>query len=139
MIDVSTKVKEIIGNGLTRFASQNAIPRTDNQFAIYTLDDAQAIPSYQYLINYELKRDIKFLDILGEKVDWLGYGGYAKKYISAKIKAFAAEYNCLPSNVKAVLSFDKADGESLKLYLYIKGEYTKELDAAELAAGIITN
>lgn len=138
MIDVATKVKEIIGNGLTRFATQNGIPRINNQFVIHTKDDVDALPLYQYLINYEFSKDLKFNDILGVKIDMLGYGGYAKKYLAAKLKSFAAEYNCIPSAVKAVLTFDKTDGETLKLYVYINGEYVKELNAEELAATAVS-
>lgn len=97
--------------------------------------------TYSICENYRIKEHFTFLEVLGVRWDFKGYGNFAPAVIQNGLIRYAMELDIEPLDVKAVcLPFDEevenkrgklVINQDIKIFIYNKSQYLKQVSVKE--------
>lgn len=121
------KFTEIATKCNTRYAKEEGTMREKIQLVFKLGQD-----EVEYLIykDYAPLKKITFMQVLGKKLDIMGYGLYVPKFIKGALEKFCGEHNIEQNNVRVVISIQ--ENEDLFMYLYNGSKFIKALELESL-------
>lgn len=102
------KTRDIMSKGINRFAEQYGTENTNVQIRI-TADDSETKGGLKYTMcqEWQPKEDVTFLQIMGRKIDLLGYEYLSAPFMRKSVEKFAADHDSTLENTSAFLSVYK--------------------------------
>jgi hypothetical protein len=124
---IKEKFTEIVTKCTTRYANEEATMREKIQL-VFKLGNDEA----EYLIykDYAPLKKITFMQVLGKKIDIMGYSLYVPKFIKGALEKFCGEYDIHKINVRVVIVIQ--ENEDLFMYLYNGSKFIKALELESL-------
>jgi hypothetical protein len=133
MIDlIKTQFKSITNKCLERYGSEFESPKDKMQlvFRFANVDQSERELEYVICKEYNIVKEITFLQVLGVKLDFSGKSLYVPSFIKGALIRLSEENNINPKVVRVMLSVDK-DG-NLTLWLYNDKQYIKQFELDSL-------
>jgi hypothetical protein len=132
MIDfILEKFTEITSNCLEKRAKEYETKKINMQL-VFKLNKDEEV---EYLIykDYQPKKNISFLEVLGVKLDFKGYSLFVPKFIKGALGRFCEEFDIDKEKVRVLLNFN-ANNELL-IFLYNNNEFVKQVELESLFDG----
>lgn len=142
---IPKETTRIIYEACERHAKKNNLNLSDVQLSLGlkqkqgTEDEGEV--TYSICEKYKIKDNLTFLQVLGVKWDFKGYGNFAPPVIQNGLIRYAIELDLDPLNVKAVcLPFDEqvennrgklVTNQSIKIFIYNNSQYLKQVSVKE--------
>lgn len=132
MIDfILEKFTDITSKCLDKKAKEYEANKINMQLVFKLNKDEDA----EYLIykDYQPKKNISFLEVLGVKLDFKGYSLFVPKFIKGALVRFCEEFDIDKDKVRVLLNFN--DNNDLLLFLYNSNEFVKQVELESLFDG----
>lgn len=129
MIDIiCKKFNEISKNCITRNAKELGVESTKVQLVFKLGFSGEA----EYLIYKEYKpiKALKFLEVLGVKLDMYGYSLYVPNFIKSALNRFCDEHKIGRDKVRVLFNLNQSG--NLIGWLYNDSQYVKQFELASL-------
>lgn len=129
MIDVIvTKFNEIAKNCIIRNAKELSVDKANVQLVFKLGMSGEA----EYLIYKEYKpiKALKFLEVLGVRLDMYGYSLYVPNFIKGALNRFCDEHKIGRDKVRVL--FNLSQSGNLIGWLYNDSQYVKQFEVASL-------
>lgn len=126
---IKEKFTDIATKCTTRFAKEEATMREKVQLVFKLSEDGKEA---EYLIykDYKPLKKITFMQVLGVKIDMMGYSLYVPKFIRGSLVRFCETFSIEQKNVRVVLSIQ--ENGDLFMYLYNGGNFIREVELESL-------
>jgi hypothetical protein len=133
MIEVIQKeTKKIIFNCCSRYAKGKNISVDDVQLILGLNEDGN---TYTICENYVVKQELDIMQVLGVKIDFLGYSNIAPPFILKSIIRYSEEYKIpiLDTKIMCLPYVNERGKNDLSLFLYKNyTEYVTEIEFSDL-------
>jgi hypothetical protein len=130
MIDlIQSEFRKIVLKCINRYAKDKALS-VDNVQLMLGLNGIEN--TYNILENYAKKQELSIMEVLGVKVDFLGYSKLAPPFIAKSLKRFGERLKTSDVEVMCVVGKNEKNKEIINLYLYKSGEYVETLEFEDL-------
>jgi len=132
MIDfILEKFTEITSKCLEKKAKEYETKKTNMQlvFKLNTEDEVE------YLIykDYQPKKVVSFLEVLGVKLDFKGYSLFVPNFIKGALNRFCEEESIEKDKVRVVMNFN--NNNDLLIFLYNNNQFVKQVELESLFDG----
>jgi hypothetical protein len=130
MLDIiKDKFTNIATKCATRYAKEEGTMREKIQLVFKLSGDGSEV-EYVLYKDYKPLKKITFMQVLGVKIDLMGYSLYVPKFIRGSLVRFCETYTIEPKNVRVMLSIQ--ENEDVFMYLYNGGEFLREVELESL-------
>jgi hypothetical protein len=132
MIDlIQSEFRKIVLNCINKYAKNKALS-VDNVQLMLGFNGIDN--TYHILENYAKKEEFSIMDVLGVKIDFLGYSKLAPPFIAKSITRFAKVLKSEVNKVEVMCVVDKNEKgkEIINLYLYKSGQYEETIEFEDL-------
>lgn len=126
---IKDKFTDIATKCTTRYAKEEATMRDKIQL-VFKLSDDGSEAEYVLYKDYKPLKKITFNQVLGVKIDMMGYGLYVPKFIRGSLVRYCETFNIEQKDVRVVLSIQ--ENEDLFMYLYNGGKFIREVELESL-------
>jgi hypothetical protein len=126
---IKEKFTDIATKCTTRYAKEEGTMRDKVQLVFKLSDDGKDAEYVMYK-DYKPLKKITFMQILGKKVDLMGYSLYVPKFIRGSLVRFCDTFSIEQKNVRVVLSIQ--ENGDLFMYLYNGGNFIREVELESL-------
>lgn len=126
---IKEKFSDIATKCTTRYAKEEATMRDKIQL-VFKLSDDGSEAEYVIYKDYKPLKKITFNQVLGVKIDMMGYGLYVPKFIRGSLVRFCETFDITKKDVRVVLSIQ--ENEDLFMYLYNGGKFIREVELESL-------
>lgn len=133
MIDlIKTQFKSITNKCLERYGSEFESAKDKMQLVFRFANGDRSDRELEYVIckEYNIVKEITFLQVLGVKLDFSGKSLYVPSFIKGALIRLSEENNINPKVVRVMLSVDK--DANLTLWLYNDKQYIKQFELDSL-------
>lgn len=102
------KTRDIMLKGINRYSEQYGTEKSNVQIRI-TADDSKEKGGLKYTMcqDWQPKEDVTFLQIMGRKIDLLGYEYLSAPFMRKSVEKFAKDHDGTLENTSAFLSVYK--------------------------------
>ena len=132
MIDfILEKFTEITSKCLEKKAKEFETKKINMQLVFKLNTDNEV----EYLIykDYQPKKVVTFLEVLGVKLDFKGYSLFVPNFIKGALNRFCEEETIDKDKVRVVLNFNNND--ELLIFLYNNNQFVKQVELESLFDG----
>lgn len=126
---IKEKFSDIATKCTTRYAKEEATMRDKIQL-VFKLSDDGSEAEYVIYKDYKPLKKITFNQVLGVKIDMMGYGLYVPKFIRGSLVRYCETFDITKKDVRVVLSIQ--ENEDLFMYLYNGGKFIREVELESL-------
>lgn len=126
---IKDKFSDIATKCTTRYAKEEATMRDKIQL-VFKLSDDGSEAEYVIYKDYKPLKKITFNQVLGVKIDMMGYGLYVPKFIRGSLVRFCETFDITKKDVRVLLSIQ--ENEDLFMYLYNGGKFIREVELESL-------
>lgn len=126
---IKEKFTDIATKCATRYANEQATMRDKIQI-VFKLNENGSESEYLIYKDYKPLKKITFMQVLGVKIDMMGYSLYVPKFIRGSLVRFCETFNIEPKNVRVMLSIQ--ENGDLFMYLYNGGNFIREVELESL-------
>ncbi len=129
---IKSETKKIMFNCCSRYAKQRNMNVEDVQLILGVNEEGN---TYSICENYVIKEEYDIMQVLGVKLDFLGYSRLAPPFIIKSIIRFSEQYNIpiLDTKIMCVPAKDENGKNDLLLFLYKSySEYVNTIELEEL-------
>jgi hypothetical protein len=126
---IKDKFSDIATKCTTRYAKEEATMRDKIQL-VFKLSDDGSEAEYVIYKDYKPLKKITFNQVLGVKIDMMGYGLYVPKFIRGSLVRYCETFDIAKKDVRVVLSIQ--ENEDLFMYLYNGGNFIREVELESL-------
>jgi hypothetical protein len=113
----------------TRYAKEEGTMRDKIQL-VFKLNEDCSDSEYIIYKDYKPLKKITFMQVLGVKIDMMGYSLYVPKFIRGSLVRFCETFDIEPKNVRVMLSIQ--ENEDVFMYLYNGGAFVREVELESL-------
>ena len=113
----------------TRYANEEATMRDKIQL-VFKLSESGNEAEYLIYKDYKPLKKITFMQVLGVKIDMMGYSLYVPKFIRGSLVRFCETHRIEKKDVRVVLSIQE-NGDFF-MYLYNGGKFISEVELESL-------
>ena len=125
---IQSEFRKIVLNIINRYAKDNSL-NADNVQLMLGLTGIEN--NYHVLVNYVKKKDVSIMDILGVKIDFLGYSKLAPPFIAKSLMRFSYKLEA-NAEVMCVKDYNEKGKEIINLFLYKDGDYVETIEFEDL-------
>ena len=135
MIDlIQSEFRKIVLNCINRYAKDNTLSPDNVQLMLGLNEKGN---TYKIMVDYAKKQDYSIMQVLGVRVDFLGYSRLAPPFIMKSLVRFAqklqkSEELELDVEVMCVKDVNEKGKEIINLFLYKGGQYVETIEFEEL-------
>lgn len=135
MIDlIQSEFRKIVLNCINRYAKDNTLSPDNVQLMLGLNEKGN---TYQIMVDYAKKADYDIMQVLGVRIDFLGYSRLAPPFIMKSLVRFAqklqkSEELELDVEVMCVKDVNEKGKEIINLFLYKGGQYVETIEFEEL-------
>ena len=135
MIDlIQSEFRKIVLKCITRYAKDNTLNPDNVQLMLGLNEEGN---TYQIMVDYVKKEDYNIMQVLGVRVDFLGYSKIAPPFILKSLVRFAerlkkSEELEIDVEVMCVKDVNEKGKEIINLFLYKGGQYVETIEFADL-------
>ncbi len=126
---IKEKFTDIATKCTTRYAKEEATMRDKIQL-VFKLSESGDEAEYLIYKDYKPLKKITFMQVLGVKIDMMGYSLYVPKFIRGSLVRFCETHDIQKKDVRVVLSIQ--ENEDLFMYLYNGGKFIREVELESL-------
>jgi hypothetical protein len=135
MIDlIQSEFRKIVLKCINRYAKDNTLNPDNVQLMLGLNEEGN---TYQIMVDYVKKEDYNIMQVLGVRVDFLGYSKIAPPFILKSLVRFAerlkkSEELEIDVEVMCVKDVNEKGKEIINLFLYKGGQYVETIEFADL-------
>jgi hypothetical protein len=126
---IKEKFTSIATKCVTRYAKEEGTMRDKIQL-VFKLSEDGSEAEYVLYKDYKPLKKITFMQVLGVKIDMMGYSLYVPKFIRGSLVRFCETFEIEQKNVRVVLSIQ--ENEDVFMYLYNSGTFLREVELESL-------
>jgi hypothetical protein len=126
---IKEKFSEIATKCTTRYAKEEATMREKIQL-VFKLSESGSEAEYLIYKDYKPLKKITFIQVLGVKIDMMGYSLYVPKFIRGSLVRFCETFDIEKKDIRVVLSIQ--ENEDVFMYLYNGGKFIREVELESL-------
>ena len=136
MIDlIQSEFRKIVLKCINRYAKDNTLNPDNVQLMLGLNEEGN---TYQIMVNYAKKEDFSIMQVLGVRVDFLGYSKIAPPFILKSLVRFAQRLKKSDEELKfdvevmCVKDVNEKGKEIINLFLYKGGQYVETIEFEDL-------
>jgi len=136
MIDlIQSEFRKIVLKCINKYAKDNTLNPDNVQLMLGLNEEGN---TYQIMVDYAKKENFSIMDVLGVRVDFLGYSKIAPPFILKSLVRFAErlkksdEQLNFDVEVMCVKDVNEKGKEIINLFLYKGGQYVETIEFADL-------
>jgi hypothetical protein len=136
MIDlIQSEFRKIVLKCINKYAKDNTLNPDNVQLMLGLNDEGN---TYQMMVDYAKKEDFSIMDVLGVRVDFLGYSKIAPPFILKSLVRFAERLKKSGEELKfdvevmCVKDVNEKGKEIINLFLYKGGQYVETIEFEDL-------
>jgi hypothetical protein len=136
MIDlIQSEFRKIVLKCINKYAKDNSLNPDNVQLMLGLNEEGN---TYQIMIDYAKKENYSIMDVLGVRVDFLGYSKIAPPFILKSLVRFAQRLKKSDEELKfdvevmCVKDVNEKGKEIINLFLYKGGQYVETIEFADL-------
>jgi hypothetical protein len=135
MIDlIQSEFRKIVLKCINRYAKDNTLNPDNVQLMLGLNEEGN---TYQIMVDYAKKEDFSIMQVLGVRVDFLGYSKIAPPFILKSLVRFAerlkkSEELEIDVEVMCVKDVNEKGKEIINLFLYKGGQYVETIEFEDL-------
>ena len=135
MIDlIQSEFRKIVLNCINKYAKDNTLSPDNVQLMLGLNEKGN---TYQIMVDYAKKADYDIMQVLGVRIDFLGYSRLAPPFIMKSLVRFAqklqkSEELELDVEVMCVKDVNEKGKEIINLFLYKGGQYVETIEFEDL-------
>jgi len=135
MIDlIQSEFRKIVLNCINKYAKDNTLSPDNVQLMLGLNEEGN---TYQIMVDYAKKQDYSIMQVLGVRVDFLGYSRLAPPFIMKSLVRFAerlkkSEELKFDVEVMCVKDVNEKGKEIINLFLYKGGQYVETIEFEDL-------
>ena len=132
MIDfIQSESKKIIYKCCERYAKENKIPIDNVQLVLGLNEEGN---TYTICENYSPKEAYDFMQVLGVRIDFMGYSNFAPPFITKSLIRFIEKYEISPDKIKVMCipELDERNKKNVLLFVYNGNDYVETISFPEL-------
>ena len=135
MIDlIQSEFRKIVLNCINKYAKDNTLSPDNVQLMLGLNEKGN---TYKIMVDYAKKQDYSIMQVLGVRVDFLGYSRLAPPFIMKSLVRFAqklqkSEELELDVEVMCVKDVNEKGKEIINLFLYKGGQYVETIEFEDL-------
>jgi hypothetical protein len=130
MIDlIQSEFRKIVLNCINKYAKNKALS-VDNVQLMLGLNGIEN--TYHILEDYAKKQELSIMEVLGVRIDFLGYSKLAPPFIAKSLTRFAEKLKTTKVEVMCVVDKNEKGKEIINLYLYKSGQYEETIEFEDL-------
>ncbi len=140
MIDlIQSEFRKIVIKCINRYAKDNTLSPDNVQLMLGSKEDEN---TYQIMVDYAKIEDYSIMQVLGVRVDFLGYSKIAPPFILKSLVRFAKRLNKdekkamdrakIDVEVMCVKDLNERGKEIINLFLYKGGQYVETIEFEDL-------
>ena len=136
MIDlIQSEFRKIVLKCINRYAKDNTLNPDNVQLMLGLNEEGN---TYQIMVDYAKKEDFSIMQVLGVRVDFLGYSKIAPPFILKSLVRFAERLKKSDEELKfdvevmCVKDVNEKGKEIINLFLYKGGQYVETIEFEDL-------
>jgi len=136
MIDlIQSEFRKIVLNCINKYAKDNTLSPDNVQLMLGLNEEGN---TYQIMVDYAKKQDYSIMQVLGVRVDFLGYSRLAPPFIMKSLVRFAERLKKSDEELKfdvevmCVKDVNEKGKEIINLFLYKGGQYVETIEFEDL-------
>jgi hypothetical protein len=136
MIDlIQSEFRKIVLKCINKYAKDNNLNPDNVQLMLGLNEEGN---TYQIMVDYAKKENFSIMDVLGVRVDFLGYSKIAPPFILKSLVRFAERLKKSDEELKfdvevmCVKDVNEKGKEIINLFLYKGGQYVETIEFADL-------
>ena len=136
MIDlIQSEFRKIVLKCINKYAKDNTLNPDNVQLMLGLNDEGN---TYQMMVDYAKKEDFSIMDVLGVRIDFLGYSKIAPPFILKSLVRFAERLKKSGEELKfdvevmCVKDVNEKGKEIINLFLYKGGQYVETIEFEDL-------
>lgn len=135
MIDlIQSEFRKIVLNCINRYAKDNKLSPDNVQLMLGLNEKGN---TYQIMVDYAKKADYDIMQVLGVRIDFLGYSRLAPPFIMKSLVRFAqklqkSEELEIDVEVMCVKDVNEKGKDIINLFLYKGGQYVETIEFEDL-------
>jgi hypothetical protein len=136
MIDlIQSEFRKIVLKCINKYAKDNTLNPDNVQLMLGLNEEGN---TYQIMIDYAKKENYSIMDVLGVRVDFLGYSKIAPPFILKSLVRFAQRLKKSDEELKfdvevmCVRDVNEKGKEIINLFLYKGGQYVETIEFEDL-------
>jgi hypothetical protein len=136
MIDlIQSEFRKIVLNCINRYAKDNTLSPDNVQLMLGLNEEGN---TYQIMVDYAKKADYDIMQVLGVRIDFLGYSRLAPPFIMKSLVRFAERLKKSDEELKfdvevmCVKDVNEKGKEIINLFLYKGGQYAETIEFEDL-------
>lgn len=136
MIDlIQSEFRKIVLNCINRYAKDNTLSPDNVQLMLGLNEEGN---TYQIMVDYAKKADYDIMQVLGVRIDFLGYSRLAPPFIMKSLVRFAERLKKSDEELKfdvevmCVKDVNEKGKEIINLFLYKGGQYVETIEFEDL-------
>tara|TARA_R110000868_G_scaffold6587_1_gene37175 strand:- start:515 stop:961 length:447 start_codon:yes stop_codon:yes gene_type:complete len=136
MIDlIQSEFRKIVLNCINKYAKDNTLSPDNVQLMLGLNEKGN---TYQIMVDYAKKADYDIMQVLGVRIDFLGYSRLAPPFIMKSLVRFAERLKKSDEELKfdvevmCVKDVNEKGKEIINLFLYKGGQYVETIEFEDL-------